>query len=278
MEDRLVVPQRIAAARPVPILMYHAVTPTPAPAVRGLSVSPQAFAEQIRLLAERGFTPVTTARLASAWRGGPPLPYRPVLITFDDGYQGVHRHALPVLRAYDFTATVFVTTGWLPGRHEIHGAALDTMLSWDEVRELAEQGAEVGGHSRSHPQLDQLPDREMRYEVQSCEETIAEQLGRSPTSFAYPYGYSDRHVRQVVRAAGFTQSVAVGNDLAGPRQGPFALRRLTVRRRTGLEEFARLVEGRAIGRTFAVDRTLTKGYALVRGSRRLIRKTAGSRP
>ncbi|MDT0391531.1 polysaccharide deacetylase family protein [Streptomyces dubilierae] len=276
MEKRVVTPGSKTAPDTVPILMYHAVTPTPSPPVRALSVSPEAFAGQMRLLAERGFTPLTTARLASAWRGGPRLPRRPVLITFDDGYRGVSDHALPVLRDLGFPATIFITTGWLPGCHEIGGAALDTMLDWEAVRELAGQGMEIGGHSHSHPQLDQLPDGELRFEVERCREIIAEQLGRPPVSFAYPYGYSDRRVRKLVRAAGFTQSVAVGNGLASPEQGPFALRRLTVRRGTGPEDFGRLVDGKAVGRLFAVDRALTKGYALVRGSRRLVRRAAGA--
>lgn len=262
----------VAVIHPVPIFMYHAVGRTPAPSIHALSVSPEVFADQMLLLNERGFTPVTTACLAAAWRGGSTLPHRPVLITFDDGYQGVHQHALPILRRHGFPATVFVTTGWLRGPHEIAGAALDTMLDWGQVRELAMEGAEIGGHSHTHPQLDQLPDDLLRYEVERCKEIIAEQLGFPPVSFAYPYGYSDRRVRQAVRTAGFAQSVAVGNALAGPRQGPFALRRITVRRGTSPEEFARLAEGRAVARTFAVDRAMTKGYALVRGSRRLIRK------
>ncbi|MFJ9665091.1 polysaccharide deacetylase family protein [Streptomyces sp. NPDC101219] len=262
--------------QPVPVLMYHAVTDVPTAAVRALSVTPRAFTEQMQLLAERGFSPVTTSRLAAAWRGGLPLPGRPVLITFDDGYRGVHRHALPVLRELRFVVTVFITSGWLRGPYELRGAALDTMLDWDEVNELAVGGAEIGGHSHSHPQLDQLPGRALRYEVERCREIIAERTGRVPASFAYPYGYSDRRVRQVVRGAGFTQSVAVGNALAHPRQGPFALRRMTVRRTTGPREFARLVEGRAVGRTFAVDRSLTKGYALVRATRRLTRRAGGA--
>lgn len=260
--------------RPVPILMYHSIAHEPASSIRVLSVSPGAFADQMRLLAERGFTTLTTAQLATAWRSERPLPRRPVLITFDDGYQGVHRYGLRALRAFGFAATVFVTTGWLRGRHEIDGAALDTMLDWDEVRELAAEGAEIGGHSHSHPQLDQVPAGALRWEVGHCKEIIADQLGSPPASFAYPYGYSDRLVRQATRAAGFTQAVAVGNALADPRQDLFALRRVTVRRSTGLDEFARLVEGRAIGRIFARDRALTKSYALVRGSHRLMRKAS----
>ncbi|MFD5746898.1 polysaccharide deacetylase family protein [Streptomyces sp. NPDC127033] len=250
--------------------MYHAVTERPAPATRALSVPPGAFAAQMALLGARGFTPVTTARLADAWRTGKPLPERPVLITFDDGYEGVHRHALPVLAERSFAATLFVSTAWLRGgsSESRAGGAPDTMLDWDQVRELAAAGTEIGGHSHTHPQLDQTDDRRLRFETERCREILAEELGTEPVSFAYPYGYSSRRVRHAVRAAGFTQSLAVGNALARRGQGPYALERVTVRRTTGIEEFGRLVEGRALGRAFAGDRALTKGYALVRRARR----------
>ncbi|WFB11878.1 polysaccharide deacetylase family protein [Streptomyces sp. LX-29] len=251
--------------------MYHAVAHSPARATHGLSVAPGAFAEQMALLDERGYTPVTCERLGVAWRGGPPLPPRPVLITFDDGYEGVHRHALPVLDRYSFPATLFIATGWLRGPYET-GGALDLMLCWEQVRELAGAGVEIGGHSHTHPQLDQLPAERLWFELVRCREILTKELGGPPGSFAYPYGYSSRRVRQAVRSAGFQISLAVGNALAAPHQGPYALRRVTVRRSTRIEEFERLVEGRAIGRTFAKDRALTKSYALIRRSRQVLRK------
>ncbi|MFI1101293.1 polysaccharide deacetylase family protein [Streptomyces melanogenes] len=254
--------------------MYHAVGHRPAAAAYGLSVSPGAFAEQMDVLADRGFTPLTTAGLAHAWRSAGALPRRPVLITFDDGYEGVHRHALPVLARHGFAATLFVSTGWLRGAHE-EGGAPDTMLDWDQVRELAAGGTEIGGHSHTHPQLDQLGDDRLWFETLRCKEIVAEELGARPVSFAYPYGYSSRRVRRTVRAAGFAQALAVGNALAERRQGPYALERVTVRRGTGIEEFERLVEGRAIMRTFARDRVLTKGYAMVRRGRQAGRALAG---
>jgi peptidoglycan/xylan/chitin deacetylase (PgdA/CDA1 family) len=257
--------------RPMPILMYHAVAHTPARATHRLSVSPEAFAEQMELLGASGFIPVTCERLAEAWRGGRALPPNPVLITFDDGYEGVHRYALPALDRHGFTATLFASTGWLRGRYETDGA-LDLMLDWGQVRELAAAGMEIGGHSHTHPQLDQLGDERLRFEVVRCRDIIAAELGRPPVSFAYPYGYSDRRVRRVVREAGFGVSVAVGNALATRRQGPYALRRVTIARSTRIEEFGRLVHGRAVGRVFAGDRALTKGYALVRRSRQLLGK------
>jgi peptidoglycan/xylan/chitin deacetylase (PgdA/CDA1 family) len=262
--------------KPVPILMYHAVASAPNEATRALSVSPEAFAEQMAVVADRGLTPLDTAGLAARWRSGRPLPERPVLITFDDGYEGVHRHALPVLAKHGFAATLFVSTGWIRGAYDT-GGGLDTMLDWDQIRELAAAGVEIGGHSHTHPQLDQLDDGTLRHELIHCKEIVSDELGTVPASFAYPYGYSSRRVRQAVRETGYGQALAVGNELARRRQGPYALHRVTVRRSTGTEEFERLVEGRAIVRNFAEDRALTKGYALVRRARQVRRKAIRSR-
>ncbi|WP_328870298.1 polysaccharide deacetylase family protein [Streptomyces sp. NBC_00287] len=260
----------------VPVLMYHAVSSEPNDATRTLSVTPEAFAEQMAVIADLGLTPVNTADLAASWRSGRPLPERPVLVTFDDGYEGVHRHALPLLAKHGFPATLFVSTGWLRGPYDT-GGALDTMLDWDQVRELAAAGVEIGGHSHTHPQLDQLPDDRLRRELILCKEIVSDQLGTVPASFAYPYGYSSRRVREAVRETGYAQALAVGNGLARRKQGPYALRRVTVRRSTGAEEFQRLVEGRAITRTFARDLALTKGYAMVRRARQVRRKAIRTR-
>ncbi|MFB7500792.1 polysaccharide deacetylase family protein [Streptomyces sp. NPDC056161] len=261
---------------PVPILMYHSVATAPNDATRVLSVAPEAFAEQMALIGELGLTPLGTADLAARWRSDRPLPARPVLITFDDGYEGVHRHALPVLAEHSFPATLFVSTGWIKGAHDTGGGP-DTMLDWRQVRELAAAGVEIGGHSHTHPQLDQLDDGPLRHELVRCTRIVADELGGAPVSFAYPYGYSDRRVRRAVRAAGYAQALAVGNAQARRRQGPYALRRLTVRRGTDAEEFERLLLGRSIARVFARDRVLTQGYALVRKARRVRRKASRSR-
>ncbi|MFH8491719.1 polysaccharide deacetylase family protein [Streptomyces longisporoflavus] len=262
---------------PVPILMYHSISPAPTRQTRDLSVSPEAFAEQLELLGERGFTPLTTAELGAIWRTpGRSLPMRPVLITFDDGYEGVHRHGLPVLAKHGFASTLFVSTGWLRGAHDT-GGGLDLMLDWDQVRQLAAAGTEIGGHSHTHPELDQLDDDDLWFELLRCREIVTDEIGTRPVSFAYPYGYSSRRVRRTVRGAGFAQSLAVNNGLAHRSQGPYALRRVTVRHSTGIDEFERLVEGRAITRNFARDRALTKGYAVVRRARQARRKATRTR-
>ncbi|MFH8795097.1 polysaccharide deacetylase family protein [Streptomyces sp. NPDC017941] len=261
----------------IPILMYHSVARRPNEATHDLSVAPEAFAEQMEVVRALGCTPLTTAQLAAHWRNpGRPLPTRPVLITFDDGYEGVHRHALPALARHGYASTLFVATAWVRGQHD-NGGGLDTMLDWDQVRDLAAAGAEIGGHSHTHPQLDQLSDDALWFELVRCREILADELGTPPVSFAYPYGYSCRRVRSAVRGAGFGQSLAVGNALARRRQGPYALRRVTVRRSTDVEEFERLLLGRSLTRCFARDRVLSKGYAIVRRARQARRKAARAR-
>ncbi|MFJ2744119.1 polysaccharide deacetylase family protein [Streptomyces sp. NPDC087440] len=265
-----------ARAQRVPVLMYHAVGHRPAEAAYGLSVSPESFAEQLGVLDANGFTPITTRELGDSWRSGRvALPPKPVLITFDDGYEGVHRHALPSLVKHGFRSSLFVTTGWLKGRYD-EGGALDTMLDWGQVRALRDAGAEIGGHSHTHPQLDQLPDERLRFELLRCRELVADELGETPVSLAYPYGYSSRRVRTAVRDAGFAQALAVNNDLAQRAQGPFALRRITVQRSTPLDRFERMVEDAGTFRDFARERALTRGYAVVRRSRSAVRIARGA--
>ena len=95
--------------------MYHSVTECPPAKTRRLSVTPDAFEQQVSFLAEQGFTGITFSELANAFETGKALPRRPVVLTFDDGYADFASQAWPILRRHDFLATVFVTTSRLPG-------------------------------------------------------------------------------------------------------------------------------------------------------------------
>ncbi|RAY12539.1 polysaccharide deacetylase family protein [Actinomadura craniellae] len=241
--------------------MYHSIHARPPAGTADLAVHPEAFADQMALLAERGFTPVPFSALDTPAR-------KPIVITFDDGYADFHDHALPVLAGRGFPATVFVTTGWLADAGaDAAGRPLDRMLSWGQVREAAASGIEIGGHSHSHPQLDQLRDAALREELTRSKGLLEDRLGREVATLAYPYGYSSARVRRAARRAGYTAACAVANALAGARRDPLAVPRLTVRATTSPETFARVVEGRSVTRTYLRDRMLTKGYAVVRRSR-----------
>ena len=147
----------------VPILMYHEIAARPQ-TTSPLAVPPAAFAAQLAYLHYHGYNTVTFADAAAALAGeGGPLPTRPVVLTFDDGFADFHREVLPLLRNYGFTATVFVTTGWIAdaGGHR-SGHQPGQMLSWNQICEAAGAGVEIGAHSHGHPQLDQIKPSQLR--------------------------------------------------------------------------------------------------------------------
>jgi peptidoglycan/xylan/chitin deacetylase (PgdA/CDA1 family) len=260
----------------VPVFMYHSVRSDAPPETRRLSVHPDAFAEQLDVLRQQGCTTVTFAALGEALRTGRPLPERSVVLTFDDGYADFHEQALPLLDAHGFTATVFVTTGWLDDAGEdAAGRPLDRMLSWGQVRECARAGIEIGAHSHSHAQLDQVPVRALREELRRSKDLLEARTGGEVATLAYPFGYSSRRVREEVTASGYRAAAAVANALPHPDADLMAVPRLTVRRSTGLDAFTRVSRGEAVARTYAVDRALTRGYAVVRRARYAANRVRG---
>jgi peptidoglycan/xylan/chitin deacetylase (PgdA/CDA1 family) len=141
------------------------------------------------------------------------------------------------------------------------------MLSWSQIREAAEAGMEIGAHSHTHAQLDQLSPGTLRDELVTSKALLENGLARAVPGLAYPYGYSNAWVRRVAHEVGYAHACAVGNTMAGPRQDAFVLSRLTIRRSTSLAAFGMIASGRKESVTFLKDRSLTKGYALVRRTR-----------
>jgi peptidoglycan/xylan/chitin deacetylase (PgdA/CDA1 family) len=251
----------------VPILMYHEIAQPPETTSR-LAVSPEAWAAQLAYLHAEGYQTVTAADLSAAAAGRSPLPDRAVVLTFDDGYADFHSRALPLLDRYGFTATVFVTTGWVQDAGRLSaGRRPGRMLSWSQIAEAAHAGIEVAAHSRLHPQLDQLPPELLREELYASKVQLEDKLGSPVTGLAYPFGYSNARVRQVARDLGHDYACVVGNAMMGSEPDLLALPRLTMRQSTGMLTFQQVVRGRNVPRVFLKDRALTRGWAIVRRTR-----------
>ena len=253
----------MTAASPhrVPVLMYHEIadaTATSSP----LAVAPDVFADQMAYLHDAGFNTLTAGELAAFLADGVgKLPERPVVLTFDDGYGDFYTEALPLMKQRGYTGTLFQTTGWVGKEGEAK-----RMLNWRELAELNEAGVEIGAHTVRHPQLDQLPEKELRDELYISKSVLEDKLGFAVPGLAYPFGYSNRKVREIAREFGYTYAYAVDNALTTSAAQNFTFPRLTVRRTTTMDQFRRMVNGRD---TLALRqaRILTKGFSVVRRTR-----------
>ena len=258
----------------VPILAYHDIAPRSETSSR-LAVPPTAFSAQLAYLHDAGFKTITAGAFSAVLAGDEiELPERTVVLTFDDGYESFYSRVIPLLSHYRFTATVFVTTGWVQdaGTHTA-GETPGRMLSWSQITEATRTGIEVGAHGCRHLQLDQLPEWLLREELYTGKELLEQKLGLPVDGLAYPFGYSNGTVRQAAREADYSYGYAVRNMMANPTSDLFALPRLTVRRATTLPAFQQIAHGRA-PITLLQDRALTKGWAAVRRARGALKKAS----
>ncbi len=141
------------------------------------------------------------------------------------------------------------------------------MLCWNQVREAAAAGVEIGAHSHSHPQLDQIGRSPLRDELATSRAMLEDGIGRAVPSMAYPFGYSSARVREEVRLSGYEYACAVANAVAGSAHHSFMLPRLTVRASTRQATFEQIVDGSGHSMIYLKDHALTKGFAMVRRSR-----------
>jgi peptidoglycan/xylan/chitin deacetylase (PgdA/CDA1 family) len=270
--NQVLQPSPPATDVPVPVLMYHSVSDAPADSTQALSVRPAMFAAQLRYLRKQGFSGLTFGELCQRRRSGQPLPARPIVLTFDDGYADLIEEALPIMIEQGFPATVFVTTGWLrDAARYAAGTPLDRMLSWGQLAELSSAGVEIAAHSHSHPQLDQISEPSLRAELVGSRRLLEDRLGQPVCSLAYPFGYSSKRVRAVAREIGYLQAAVVANAVAESACDPFGVPRLTIRRSTSLAGFARIAHQQRVRLHYAPAHALTTGWAVVRRSRSTLR-------
>jgi peptidoglycan/xylan/chitin deacetylase (PgdA/CDA1 family) len=206
------------------VLTYHSLDDSGSV----LSTSPRLFATQMRLLQEQQVSVIPLAAVECIWRGDTP-PRRAVAITFDDGFHSVYEHALPVLRQYHFPATVFLvadycgrTNAWPSQPSHILQRPL---LSWSAIKEMTAASIRFGSHTRTHPDLTRVTERQVSEEVLGSKGAIEDAVGEPVDAFAYPYGIVSDPVKCLVQKH-FSLACATTLDFVTATSDRFALERL----------------------------------------------------
>jgi peptidoglycan/xylan/chitin deacetylase (PgdA/CDA1 family) len=207
---------------PVPVLMYHVINPPPAGApFPGLYVPGPEFAAQMQALKAGGWHAVTLDQLKAYWTRGVPLPPgKPIVLTFDNGYQSQYSNALPVLKRMGWVGNEMMQLSGLP---PAQGG-----LSGAQVRALVSAGWEIDTQGMSHADLIAIPASELHYQVFTARQLLRRRFGVTADWFAYPSGHYNPNVITALKAAGFVGSLTVVPGWASPTDDPFRLPRLRV--------------------------------------------------
>ena len=223
----------------VRILTYHRVAPP-----RGgrsyepLTVPPQRFRRQLQLLDALGATFVSLDLVADWLEGKAELPPRATVLTFDDGFEDVHRYAFPLLAERAVPAMIYLVPerpddGW----RRDQSPEPEKLLSWPQIREMAEAGLQFGSHSCTHARLTECDDARLHREVTVSRKQIEDHLGGAVEHFCYPFGDVDDRVAEATARAGYRTACTTARGAATRSADPLRLPRLTVGKRMNLFRF-----------------------------------------
>lgn len=210
-----------------PILLYHHVTDASDKLESRYNVSPVKFEEQMKWLHDNGYQTITVTALADLMRSGGEIPQRPVVITFDDGNLDVFDYAFPIMKKYGLVGTFYIVENYIDS---------DEMISTDQVKQLIQNGWEIGLHSRTHAHLT-AEGVDLADEIRLAKLDMEEKLGVAINSFAYPFGEINEEVIRLTINYGFTSAVGLGSAASHSMNSIYYLDRIEIQNEYSMEKF-----------------------------------------
>lgn len=215
----------------VPVLMYHYVAQNPNPkdiARNSLSVAPDKFEAQMDYLSKNGYTPISLDTLFAIFNKQATSPQKPVVLTFDDGYQDFATIAFPILRRFNFKAVEFIATGLIGGSY---------YMNWDQIKQIQSSGlVTFEDHSVTHANLSSLNYAAIIKQMQDSKNILQSETGYPVNFIAYPYGISNNNVLQAAKQVGFVSGF--GTWFGKTANAGFNLPRIRVSGSWSTKEFA----------------------------------------
>jgi len=211
------------------------------------NTEPGVFLKQMSYLKRNDYRVIGVDEALKVMHSGKPLVNKYVVITFDDGYQDVLINALPILKEFDFTATVYLPT------HFIGEGGLffndNRCLNWQEVNELHLNNIDIGSHTVTHPKLISLTPQEVEIELTHSKASIEDRLGKSCDSFSYPYAFPEEnrefviYLKQILVHSGYHNSVTTIVGTIGKNADPYLIKRIPVNSDDDEQFFKTKLEG-----------------------------------
>ncbi|MGH7357416.1 MAG: polysaccharide deacetylase family protein, partial [Candidatus Rokuibacteriota bacterium] len=218
----------------VPILVYHNLGPQ---SKGRLTIGVATFEEQMRYLKTQGYRVINLNAFLEFASLRRQLPRKSVVLTFDDGWKPFREFAYPILKELGFTATLFIYTDFVGSR---------SALSWDEIRQLGQEGFQIEAHSKTHSDLRRRQgESEAEYAHRMQAELIQplalfqRHLGRTSQILAYPYGAQDDDLLKRLKEHGYAAALTVRRQGAQSFVPLLTIHRSQIYSEMSLEDFAK---------------------------------------
>jgi peptidoglycan/xylan/chitin deacetylase (PgdA/CDA1 family) len=212
----------------IPVLMYHHVRNDHG-RIPKLTVSVREFERQMSALQAAGFHTISPDSLVAYVAGERViLPDKPIVITFDDGYEDNYSQAFPILKRHGFQAAIFVV-----------GINFDrpNRLTSHQVREMLADGFTIGAHSMTHKHLTDISGEQLTYEVAGSKRVAERATHHQVKYFSYPGGHFNVETINALREAGYKGAFTGLTGLNRPRiDHVFMLRRIAVNSFTNFDK------------------------------------------
>jgi peptidoglycan/xylan/chitin deacetylase (PgdA/CDA1 family) len=229
------------------ILAYHKIGDPPDGWHTWNYIPTSVFEQQIQYLIDNKFNVIDTEMFVRALDGIEPLPDKPILITFDDGYENNLKEALPVLQKFACPAVIFLATAYVDGYNAFDADIMyepkDTICTWDQLRQLQMSGVSIEAHSHTHPHFSQLTLSEINDELIESKRLIESNLNKQVQLFSFPYGDNggnDEEIKKLLSSIGYKAAMMYGGGPAVlAEQDIFRISRIPVGAETDFNDLLR---------------------------------------
>ncbi len=207
----------------VNVLMYHRFGELKYPST---NIKMSQFKEHVKEIKKDQYNVINLNDAIRAIKNQIKIPDKSISITIDDAYLSVFKNAWPILKENNLTFTLFVST-------DVIDRKLSNYMSWDQIRELMDNGVTIGSQTKSHPHMHRLNYQKILYEIEYSNNRFVKELGIKPTIFAYPYGEYDLKTLNIIKNSGFVAAFGQHSGVAHISAGLFELPRFAMNENYG---------------------------------------------
>ena len=231
----------------VPVIMYHRVINNAEnEGVYGTYIYEDMFKKHLQYLKDKNYTVITFKDLDKiGWRNRFKKDKKYIILTFDDGYKDNYDLVFPILKEFNFKATIFLMGSLTYNEWDVKagGERKFSLMSVEMIKEMQDYGIEFGAHTFNHPKLNTLSNEEIEHQIVDVKKPLEEKIGKEIITFAYPYGILNDYAKEMAKKAGYTFALATDSGSVCLSDDLYQIRRIAIFPNTNLFSFKRKVAG-----------------------------------